>query len=176
MHVRVLFFYLRQRVQSERRTGTYTLLDSCSFIGQLAMKTEVSINPGFVWALLLHPDSDILVLITLFSDCFLFFRFWGNISLTCCPWQKFYWGLLIHLSVHMPVLCTSYHLFHLTFTVSRYWIKFFLQFAHTPTQKLHGLYLEHFLSQAGIAWLSLLINHFSHTLLQLSINRGTCRA
>lgn len=146
MHVRVLFFYLRQRVQSERRIGTYTLLDSCSPIGQLAMKTEVSLNPGFVWALLLHPDSDILVLITLFSDCFLFFRFWGNISLTCCPWQKFYWGLPIHLSVLMPVLCTNYHLFHSTFTVSRYWMKFFLQFAHTPTQKLHGLYLEQFLS------------------------------
>ena len=170
MHVRVLFFYLRQRVQSERRIGTYTLLDSCSPIGQLAMKTEVSLNPGFVWALLLHPDSDILLLITLFSDCFLFFRFWGNISLTCCPWQKSYWGLLIHLSVLMPVLCTNYHLFHSTFTVSRYWMKFFLQFAHTPTQKLHGLYLEHFLIQAIPAWLSLLINHFSHTLLKLSIN------
>ena len=75
MHVRVLFFYLRQRVQSERRIGTYTLLDSCSFIGQLAMKTEVSLNPGFVCSLLLHHDSDILLLITLFSDYFLFFRF-----------------------------------------------------------------------------------------------------
>ena len=57
------FFYLRQRVQSERRIGTYTLLDSCSPIGQLAMKTEVSLNPGFVCALLLHHDSDYYITI-----------------------------------------------------------------------------------------------------------------
>ena len=44
----------------------------------------------------------------------------------------------------------------------------------SPAQKSRESFLELFLSQAVPAWLSPLINLFSHTLLELSMNMNVC--
>ena len=44
----------------------------------------------------------------------------------------------------------------------------------SPAKKSRESYLELFLSQAVTAWLSPLINLFSHTLLELSMNMNVC--